>query len=439
MNNSIYKSLIDCVTSLLLIFVVATPAIADEPISACQSRGATFGFFNGVLTTPVEADASLEEFIFMNGKKMENGEPIRYEVMYNQTEGFDDFVETFEQRLSEHGDLLNGRFELFFEAIRGHGPWLDKIMSSVSSTGQLFEAFVDWHKAQSIAILTSMLGNSSSQVNSVEHRTRIDNWILEGKKILLVAHSQGNLFANAAYNHALTKANKESIGIVHIAPASPIINGPHTLADLDLVINGLRIFGEVPPITDDIPGYLLRPAGANKKKDKLGHGLSEIYLNKGLSISSKVKSQIKSVLKGLVTPSAQAMPGFFTATLTWNGVGDVDLHTYEPNGSHVFYASPTGSTGYLDVDNTNANGPEHYFASCDIDKLQEGNYSISVANFRGATQKTATVQVSSWKDGVLGTKSVVLGQPTGSVPSQKMFDVNVKFDESTESYQVTVE
>ncbi|MGR5148761.1 YfaP family protein [Photobacterium alginatilyticum] len=439
MNNIICSILQNIVISVLTVCIVTAPVMAQTQQSACQDTGFVIGFFNGVQNTPLQANVSSLELKRIHGSKTAQDEAIRYEVLYNYTNGFEDFVETFEQRLLEHDGLLEGRFELFFEAIRGEGPWWQRIVNVVSSTVDLFKSFVEWHKAKTINGLTSLFGNPPTEVNYVEHRVRIENWVLEGKKLLFVAHSQGNLFVNAAYDYALTQTSSESVSVVHVAPASPRLNGPHTLADLDLVINGLRLTGDVVSNTDNIPGYLLRPAGINGKKDLLGHGLIEIYINPNLAISSRVKSHINDALNTLVTPPAHASPGFFTATLTWNGTGDVDLHTYEPNGSHVYYSRPTGTTGYLDVDNTTANGPEHYFASCDVNKLQTGTYRVSVANYSRADSRTATVQVSSWKDGALGTKSVVLGEPTGSNPSVTMFNVNVDINQNTGSYEITVE
>lgn len=167
-----------------------------------------------------------------------------------------------------------------------------------------------------------------------------------------MAHSQGNLFANAAYNFALSQTTADSVKLVHIAPASPALNGSHTLADLDLVINGLRAVGASPALLTSYRAISWRPAGVNGQKDALGHGLLEIYINQGLVISSRVKSHIEAAMAALVAPPVQATSGFFTATLTWDGSGDVDLHTYEPDGSHVYYSGMTGNSGYLDVDNT---------------------------------------------------------------------------------------
>ena len=335
--------------------------------------------------------------------------------------------------------MLEGRFELFFEALNGEGSWWSKIVNAVPSAANILTAIVDWHKAAIIRDLTTLFGNPPTTVNYVEHRARIDTFILEGKKMLFVAHSQGNLFVNAAYNYALNKVSSDSVKVVHIAPASPMLSGSHTLANLDLVINGLRVVGSVASNTDNIPSYLLRPAGVNGEKDILGHGLLEIYINQSLEISKRVKSQINAALDTLVAPPSDATSGFFSATLIWNGTGDVDLHTFEPSGSHVYYRSMIGTSGYLDVDNTDSYGPEHYYASCDSTKLLPGMYQVWLANYASADGRTATVQIASWNAGVLGTKVVTLGSATEDTPTDYLFNVIVAKDEQTGKYSVSLD
>eukprot|EP00163_Fabomonas_tropica_P027434 TRINITY_DN5284_c0_g3_i1.p1 TRINITY_DN5284_c0_g3~~TRINITY_DN5284_c0_g3_i1.p1 ORF type:complete len:362 (+),score=28.15 TRINITY_DN5284_c0_g3_i1:168-1253(+) len=358
--------------------------------------------------------------------------------MYNYTDGFDDFVETFEQRVLEHEQILAGRYELALEIINGGGKWWESLAELATTIPDARDDFMDWYQAKIVQTLTSLTGNPPTLANYSEHRSRLDTWIVEGKQLLLVAHSQGNLFANSAYSYASNKTDAESLKLVHIAPASPTLNGPHRLADKDLVINALRISGSVASITNTIPGYLIRPAGLNGQKDILGHGLLEIYLNPALSIGSSVVQDIEFELASLQPPEREdeAETGFFTATLIWNGEGDVDLHVYEPSGAHVFYQTMTGDSGYLDVDNTVSDGPEHYFASCESDRLQTGIYQIGVANYDEADGRTVTLQIASFRDGVLGTKSVTLGSPTGDNPSHMMFDVDVSENDETGVYEV---
>ncbi|WP_240154269.1 hypothetical protein [Comamonas sp. Tr-654] len=427
---------------LSLVFISAPltggAQVINPDTNLCRETGIEFAFLNGVQTTKLQAAQALGVLIGIHGQSAPGGDQIKYETLYNYSNGFEDFVETFEQRLQEQDGLLAGRLELFFEALNGGGSWWDNITNSVPAAAELLNGFNDWRNAATIRYLTAMLGNPPTLANYMEHQSRIDNWILEGKKILLVAHSQGNLFANAAYAYAAPKAAVGSVKVVHIAPASPTLNGEHTLADKDLVINGLRAVGTVADITDSIPAYQQRPAGINGGKDLLGHGLLEIYINPGLEISNRVKSHITTALSTLVAPPARATSGFFTTTLTWDGSGDVDLHTYEPGGSHVYYRYMRGASGYLDVDNTVAYGPEHYYASCDSARLQEGTYRVAIANYARAAGRVATVQVASWDDGVLGTKSVTLGAATGDNPVYAMFNVVVSKNAQNGKYSATL-
>lgn len=139
------------------------------------------------------------------------------------------------------------------------------------------------------------------------------------------------------------------------------------------------------------------------------------------------------------TPTNAAGIGLFTITLTWNGSGDVDLHVFEPNGTHVYYAALTGNSGFLDVDNTEANGPEHYYATCDASRLQTGTYRVGINNFADATGRTATIQAASVTDGVLLTVVQGVGPERGSggnsSPNQVM-TVTVTKDPTTGRFQV---
>jgi hypothetical protein len=415
-------------------------AQAQSKSDLCRNSGVVVAFLNGVLTTPMGANNGLEAFQAIHSNTSPNGDQIKYELLYNQTNGFSDFVETFDQRLQEQDRLLEGRYELFFEALTGEGPWWSKLVAAVPASASILTAFANWVQAQIVQKLTTLIANPPTLTDYASHRSRISTWVVEGKKILFVAHSQGNLFANAAYDYAISKSTAESVKLVHIAPASPILNGSHTLADKDLVINGLRLAGTVASNTDVIPGYQARPKSTvSGKGDPLGHGLLEIYINQQLAIASSVKKQIESALVSLAAPRNQeASQGFFTATLIWNGAGDTDLHTDEPGGAHVYYGNRTGDGGFLDVDNTSADGPEHFYASCDSSVLQTGLYKFSVANFSGADGRVATIQIASDKDGVLGTRSVVLGEATGSNPGSPLFNVQVSKDSSTGKYSVSI-
>jgi hypothetical protein len=90
---------------------------------------------------------------------------------------------------------------------------------------------------------------------------------------------------------------------------------------------------------------------------------------------------IKNQMSMLVDPPAVVKSGPVTATMSWDlGSTDVDLHIYEPNGSHVYYLNTKGTSGFLDLDNISGYGPEHYYTDCN--QLQVGEYVFALNYFR---------------------------------------------------------
>jgi hypothetical protein len=79
---------------LLLSFALALSSpmtFAEEGSSdLCSDPGIAFAFFNGVQTTPVDAQQAKNEFIRLFGETSPAGETIKYEVLYNYSEGFED-------------------------------------------------------------------------------------------------------------------------------------------------------------------------------------------------------------------------------------------------------------------------------------------------------------------------------------------------------------
>lgn len=428
--NKLVRNIIAALLSACMV-ITAAPALAQSSSqSICETNGTVLGFFNGVNTTIYEADRSIEYLSTLNKPNSLNGQNIRYETFFNISEDLSDFVEVFNQRLQEHDGIIAGHFELFWESLNGAPGWWDLIIGSSPSLQALRESISDTFAARLAQILTNQVGLNppSTMLTETEHRARIDTAAIEGKKMLFIAHSQGNLFANKAYAYATTKVPKESVKVVHAAPASTHVVGQYVLADQDFVIKMLGVTGQIPRPNADIPLYLWRTAGVNGKRDILGHGFLEIYMHPDLQTGKDMNIAIITALEQLVAPPVQARSGFFTATLTWDGEGDIDLHTTEPNGRHVFYAQHFGSSGYLDMDTIYGYGPEHYYASCDAASLQEGTYRIALANYSGGDGRVATVQIISNVDGVLGTRRITMGPSTGSSPSLNVFDVQVRRD-----------
>lgn len=184
--------------------------------------------------------------------------------------------------------------------------------------GGLFDTF----RSYLIRDMTADFGNPNMAEVSQRHREQIDHAIAMDKGLLLFAHSQGNLYVNRAYDHAMTRAGSESVRVVHVAPASPRWTGPHSLADLDIVINALRLVGHVLPITDPIPRPEVRAVmvDLSSKFDPLGHGLLETYLNRNFLPAVRIRHYVEQALSELRPPRrnpAAPYPPF--VDLPWQG------------------------------------------------------------------------------------------------------------------------
>jgi hypothetical protein len=79
---------------------------------------------------------------------------------------------------------------------------------------------------------------------------------------------------------------------VHIAPASPTLRGDYILADIDLVINGLRAQG----ITSVPPANIALPAA---RADASGHTLTNTYLDAARAALARIKAMLKTALTSL--------------------------------------------------------------------------------------------------------------------------------------------
>lgn len=429
---------------VVLCYILIGVSLCSLPLRAesiCDNRGFLLGFFNGVWNEPTQDGAygGLFELELVAGETY-NGERITGQLFYNSTGStvgatwWQDLAETFIQRANEvdaSGELSH-HFEYLWDVLSGGGSFWDRIVDFFPAAGDLFDSLYEYFMTNVTAEIVSWFSDPPTDINYAEHNALLDEYALRGQKMLLVAHSQGNLFVNHAYDYISPKVNLDSVKVVHIAPASPTLRGDYVLADIDVVINGLRVFGlsSVPDINLNLPF---------SSDDASGHTLVGTYLDKTRDGYGRVSSMMFSALAALVTPPATVSPGFFTVSLTWDGLGDMDLHLYEPDGGHVFYAAPEGVTGTLDVDNRVGEGPEHYFASCDVNKLQTGRYTISINNYEGAEERKAVVQAYFYKTGVLATHEIEIGAARGDEGNTNpdfVMTLDVSQDANGE-YQVT--
>lgn len=325
-------------------------------------------FLNGVMTTFEDAldNAAYMAFVLQIQLPLEVSRNIRVGLAYNRTYGFvDDLWEAVRQRLDSDSE----QFYRFLAAVDPMPDFMQTAFTNIASNIN--------HNA--------LLSNP----NALAHLVLFQGEILEGRKVIVVAHSQGNLFANRIFQN-LSADEQESLGIVAVAnPDSVVRNSPrvpggatqYTTLRNDLVIAA-------------IPGAMgSNTAGSFLLRDPLGHGFEASYLKPNSASRQNIVSFVRSTYAALRQPPETASPGVITVTLNWGAEPDVDLHVFEPDGTHVFYADRQGRVGFLDVDDVTSFGPEHYFASCD--DLIPGNYRVGVNYYSGDEPETATVRVAA--------------------------------------------
>jgi hypothetical protein len=199
-----------------------------------------------------------------------------------------------------------------------------------------------------------------------------------GQRVIIIAHSQGNMYANMAYDRivSLQPEYSNSIGVVSVAsPDKRLVSvlENYTTAKEDSIINFVRIF-----YSSTLPGNVRL---GDLSEEFANHAFVKSYLSI-LSSRNNIKQGIEYLVNTLTYPVATTQDGAVTIRLTWGDNQDVDLHVFEPGysenglGQHVYYMNKTGSFGELDVDNRIGLGPEHYNVQCEF--LAPGRYEFGI-------------------------------------------------------------
>ncbi len=147
----------------------------------------------------------------------------------------------------------------------------------------------------------------------------------DNKKVVILAHSQGNFYANRGWNAIKQLPNgdilSKQIGVVAVAtPANYIAgDGLYTTNSLDLVIAGINLTALNPKAANATHPFSL--------EDITGHGLTEIYLDSGIDgtiIRNKIEEDIDTTFNRLIVdnPTCEG--------LSSSGSGNTEITGYTP-------------------------------------------------------------------------------------------------------------
>ena len=340
------------IATLFISFLFAfNSAFAQQ---SCQATPEKFHvvFGNGILTTVNGASASLSALEAKLGSSY-SGQEIDYDLAYNYSNGaFIDLLQSFDQQLAQY----TSQVLQWFYGIGIVPNWFNNLQQQILVTVY--------------------------QITAPELTAHVEKYreaILQGRKVLVVSHSQGNFYVNQAkqiLSSQQPSVPMESFGIFGVAtPANNVggANGPYLTNHRDIILL-------VPGSLDS--NWTLHNAGDGSVADDRGrvlaHSFVDTYMSDAFDIHTAVIEDIQLTLDTLQDTPIQVGSGHLGATMTWNlGYTNVNLHVYEPDGGHVFYLNPRGTNGFLDHDYVHGFGPEHYY-SHNCNQLQVGEYIFGV-------------------------------------------------------------
>ena len=299
------------ITWLFILLVTSQSALAND---SCKVEGYVIGFFNGVATTRIDAERGRNEIHSTLNIDEYKSEKVEYKLFYNDSyidgSGFNvlaDLAETFDQRTQELEQKQFDRWEAFWDIVNGRQD--SSIIQKISAAFSWFDGFVNDFKSQTLNViirefleaLTLLVDAPETEKTQMVHNLINDSNTWKGKKLIYIAHSQGNLWVNKSYNYVVSQLGYDAnnIHVVHIAPASPTLSpdSDYILSTSDLVINGLNFtgIGSVPP-----PNTVVAPS----LSDITGHGLVEIYLTHP-DLIEKIKASVNRAFSSLTKPEME--------------------------------------------------------------------------------------------------------------------------------------
>ena len=323
---------------LLVTFLAMSGVVYGEGGQQCQPETVVF-FCNGVWNDAEDADESrrfLQDVldIHISGTNLDG--TITYKLAHNPSNGYlEDLLETFEQDLQTS-------YSLFWDYL---AEW---------------DAMPDFLQDKIIAIAKEVDTAVVSANPSVQdHITLYNTYLSEGKMVVLVAHSQGNLYGNIAYL-GIDPQYIDGFGMVSVAnPDSSVAGGgPYTTIDEDFIIGSIPL--ALLPNLDNFFGPL------NWGDVWGGHSFIKSYMAPGRKAETKILNDVVTMINELRAKNASTEaieivntynilgvicgnPGTTLVTIPQDAC-ITEISTYhwcdggQPAGTHSLYNINTGIT-----------------------------------------------------------------------------------------------
>ena len=276
----------------------ATPAVSAGPDASCATAGTAVYYGNGVNTPYDRAQEIADDDLPGLADEANVNDVVAIGIAYNHTDGLlEDIIQTLEQKEAEDhrfgwfllnnvtAYLVRGLNVLGIINLPPGGPALVATLQAIINQG-----IVDSNTQTG----TFYDSDVADQVSSYDQDLRVN-----GNRVVVIAHSQGNLYANASSAALVVGGDAGLIGsfaIVGVADPAEITFNGYVTSDDDVVINTLRTLGRTV-----LPANVHVQVSAG---DFLGHGFEEVYINAQLPARAKVVALFSTISTALPYPSS---------------------------------------------------------------------------------------------------------------------------------------
>ena len=289
MNAPAWLIALMCASAAL---VPATPVGAQLFNNCTQQRTAMY-YGNGVETAYDEAMWTANRRLTELAPRSSGYDVPKRAVAYNNSEGLPEaIIATLEQKKAEDPRfswfLLN---EVLGYTLRGLDARKHLSLAGESAfIARLQEQVNAWLARSSSQPAAFYEIDLADQVRSYLHDIQND-----GQRVLVIAHAQGNLYANAARAQIAAAGAVAQFGIAAIATPAAIAYDGYVTSSHDAAIDALRVAGRtVLPGNVDVP-----PRGG----DVLGHGFEDVYLERALPARAPVAGLVSQLSAAVAYPA----------------------------------------------------------------------------------------------------------------------------------------
>ncbi|TKC88783.1 hypothetical protein FAZ69_13640 [Trinickia terrae] len=343
----------------------SSAVLTSGPFAVCTTSPIVY-YVNGV-GAPNEFEEQAEATKL--GARMDQyGQPHYGPVhsLYNPSEGLvlDIFRKLIAQKFGEYLDSAPA-WEFIEQGLR--------LIGAVPNTlaGADLDAVAQVERdAVATTVLNGLDPAAAATLERITARLTVDASF--GEKVVIVAHSEGNMFAQALYKRTqLAIPNSYNPGAYEIAPQIQVVNvaTPANAPDTGLYVTSMedRVIAKAAVLLASTYG-LLAPAPANFDSgaatysyDKLGHAFVGVYLNQQLGLEAQTLGLMKSA-----AANASSF-GYY------NPEGPMEIAASVDDGSTTYtVTAPDGSNTTSVV----SGGSTQVIFQPTCDQLKEGTYRI---------------------------------------------------------------